>query len=168
MNDSERQRVQALAGEALAAAMAGDYDAAARIVERIEQESGGEGVSYAMVVWCDTYTDHLCAGRFDLISGRAGTRLWNRDSGAMSTLAAPDPEVPDRVRWAARLIEARTRLDDEAWAAAVDGLNAADDAAFVGECVMATLECVAMTINGLPRGGGLVRRDLVDRLDAND
>jgi hypothetical protein len=148
---SEQYRLPVrLAAAALQAAMAGKHQTAGRLVERIVTECGWPGVDDALRGLIDTYLDHISDGRVDQYRGRGRVGAWNGDTGAMTTdLTAP--EIPERVRWATQLVQARADLDHQRWDELIGELT--DDT--FGDRVVAVLEGAASTMASVPRGIGL-------------
>lgn len=136
-----------LAAAALQSAQAGRWEAATRYVLRINDECGGQGLNTAICAWADAFVEHACDGMPDGPRfGRMG--FINGDDGR---LEHDDAErLPERIRWAGRLIQARAALDKEAFDALIDELP--EDGFEIGRYVSAVLECVSQSMNGLPRG----------------
>ena len=143
---SEHQKEVRLATAALQAALAGKWERASRYLVRISEECGGDGLYLALIAWADTFIAHATDG--DLTGKVGGISFIQTTTGQLDQ---PGSEyVPAEVQWAGRLIRARAALDETAWQAILDELP--DDGYRRGAYVQAALQCVALTINGLPRG----------------
>jgi hypothetical protein len=135
-----------LAGAALHAAMGDEWKKATRYVQRISDECGGKGLAVAVRGWIDTYADHACDGEPD---GRgARIKMINEETGEIQTVQGSG--APERIQWAARLIEARAAMDEDRYDRVLDELP--DDPLLRGTFIGALLQLVARTMNGLPRG----------------
>jgi hypothetical protein len=135
-----------LAAAAFRAAQADKSDSAARLVKRISDECGGEGIFVALMAWIDTYADHATDG--------APTRSTPRMAFIQESTGQLDRDDSDRlpadIRWAGMLIAARCGLDEPRFKALINEMPR--DGADIGQYVMAVLLTVARTVNGLPRG----------------
>lgn len=149
INDDDREAVR-LAAAALRAAQAGQNDKAARYVQRINDECGGEGNYMALLAWCDAAASHA-AGVPSPPPVRPRIAMVEQTTGRLDRPGSD--RVPADVQWAAALIQARAAMDHEQFDAAL-GLLPADDPVVHGEYVWRLLTTVAMTINGLPYGYG--------------
>jgi hypothetical protein len=135
-----------LATAAYHSALAGEREAAGRYLQRISDECGGEGLNVALIAWCDTYADHATDGALGPI--RANVGFVNTKTGALGR--GQSDGIPAHVHWAGRLIQARAAMDEQAWSALLDELP--EDGFERWPYVRAVLDCVALTVNGLPRG----------------
>jgi hypothetical protein len=148
----EHSKPVRLATVAYHAALAGKWESAARAIKRISDECGGDAIVTALIAWCDAYVDHATDGRMDV--AKATMNYINSDSGRLD--GEDSDRLPERVRWAGRLVKARASMDEEEFRAALDAVP--EDEGEWGSYVLAVLECVATTINGLPRGFGRMGR----------
>lgn len=150
MIEDNRKPVR-LARDAYHAALAKDWRKVERVFARLNTECGSEGLTTALIAWCDTFVDHSTGGqdvgRFRLVG-------WNVDTGAMDKGEAPRPGLA----WSRRLIAARASMDQDAFRAALEELNAIDDGLVRGRWVGELLESLALTVNSLPRGYGQMGR----------
>jgi len=157
---TDHSKTVRLAGAAMHYAQAGKFEAAARYIQRISNECGGQGVEVALRAWIDTFVDHATDGDRRPKRGRMG--YVNAVDGQLETDDAA--RIPDRIKWAGRLVEARAALDEAQYRAALDQLP--EDEFEVGEYVITVLEVCADTINGLPRG--FASRDARERWMNNE
>jgi hypothetical protein len=143
---SEYSKPVRLAAAAYHAALAGQWQKAGRAVERISDECSGEGIMTALMAWCDWYADHATDGN----AGKARPRMKfiNAKTGELDDERSD--RIPEHVRWAGQIIAARAALDEPKFMALINAMP--EDGAQVGRYVMGVLECVATTVNGLPRG----------------
>jgi hypothetical protein len=118
--------VRAVAATALSAALRGAVRDAVALVEALDRNYRGEGLLYAMVVWCDQVV-------LRLPGYEPGTpiALTFYDAERRETLADPD-RVPPVWLWSTRLIAARAEMDQGAWNALIDGIPGGETGAYVG------------------------------------
>ena len=138
-----------LAHAALRAGLARDVDKGCRYIERIAVECGGQGLTLALMTWADAYIEHATDGADDPQRVKIGRMAWIRKDTGQLDRAGSD-RLPPEIEWAGRLIEARAALDEELFNTLVR--QAPTAAAGLGLHIGAVLDCVAETINGLPRG----------------
>lgn len=131
------RRALRLASDALRCAVAGDRERAFRVVERIGDECGGEGLALAMVGWSDT----LIARVPNLTGKPVRLAFMQADSGRVDENA---DDVPAEVRWSGRLLAARAADDRQTWNALIDALP--EDGEQVGHHVGCFLGMVALNI----------------------
>lgn len=143
-----------LAAKALAAAMERDNERAMRAVVRIHDECGWDGLSAALMAWCDTYIDHATDGKgIDRpLPPPAAIKAIRTDTGQMQD--ASDSELPPRVTWAAAVIQARAQMDSDRFMELLAGLPS-DDGVERAAHVRQVLDSVALSLTGLPRGFAL-------------
>lgn len=137
-----QQQAMLLAAAALHKAMADDWHAAGRVIERIADECGATGLARAMLGWCDTLIarDPALAG---LAEGGAVMLVFKETkSGRIDTNA---DDVPPCARWAGRMVAARAAGDRATW----DALMGAVPADEQGAHVSAVLEGVALSLRRL-------------------
>lgn len=136
-----KEQARTLAAYALRDARAGDYAAASRHVRQLNAECGSQGTMIAVCGWCDTLAAQsgISESSGPLALGWKDTETGRVHSGTEG--------VPDRVRWAGRLIVARAALDKPMFDALLAALP--HDKAVVGSYVGAVLETVAITMSGL-------------------
>lgn len=142
----EHSKPVRLAAAAWQYALADKYESAGRMVKRISDECGGEGLAVALRGWCDTYADHARDGAEDIRPSQVN--FIRTDTGQLDR--EDSERVPDDVRWAGQLIAARAELNQERWSELLAALP--DDGAAIGRHVIRVLEMTAGTVNGLPRG----------------
>ncbi len=135
-----------LAFAALRAAQANKWETATDYVKRISDECGGEGLSVALRAWIDTYVDHATDGDHSPRAGRLA--FVNTEDGKAETSDAE--RIPDRIRWAGQMIEARAAKDQAAWSNLVAAMPA--DGLEIGRYISAVLEVCVQPIGGFPRG----------------
>lgn len=136
-----------LAGAALYWALSRDLRKAGRYVKRLSDEVGGEGIMLALCAWADAFADHATDG--DPNGRPKAMTMINAATGQAETIE--ESEAPADVKWAARWVHARASQDHDLCDQLLDELPR-DDAKAVGDHVIAVLDCVAETMNGLPRG----------------
>ena len=144
--DSRRARGLQLAADALRSAMREDHTRAARAVQALSDELGGEGVMLAIHAWTDTLVDayRQVTGTPDDAPVRPG---WvNAQSGEIATDAG---DVPVEVRWAGRFIAARAAMDLPSCHALLGALP--DDGDAIGRHVAALLNIAGLTLWSLKR-----------------
>jgi hypothetical protein len=150
MSDEQHGKAVRLATNAYHAALAKDWRKAERALARLNEECGAEGLGTALRALCDTFVDHATGGgepgKFRLVG-------WNVDTGAVN-----EPDVRSSVVWSRRLIAARAALDLDAFQAALRELNDIDDGFERGRYVGELLQCIALTVNSMPRGYGQMGR----------
>lgn len=135
-----------LAAAAYQAGLAGKWKTAESYLHRLSQECGGEGVTTALIAWCDTYADHATDGQ--PVGERPNMAFVNTDTGRLDEPGSAT--VPAKVQWAFRLIIARATMDLDEWDAAIADLPA--DALEMSQYIYAVLQGLVHTVNGLPRG----------------
>jgi len=135
-----------LAAAVLNAAIEQDWPKTTRYLDRLNAECPGEGLTVALIGWCDTFAAHANDG----IDGFQEIRLagWDVDSGAIRS----DDEAPKTQRWAMDLIRARAAGDATAFYAVVQRINDIPDGWERGRYVAALIQSIALTIRSLPRG----------------
>lgn len=105
--------------------------------------------------WCDAYIDHSTGGA---PSWRGGTFTFvDVSTGAQSATRPKD--MPDDEWWAARMIRARIDRDEAAYADTWNECAALSDEE-LGTRVVTLLRCVALSIQGTPRGYAKVKEAL--------
>lgn len=151
MNESSRTRTLQLAREALVAALSRDLLKAGNCIQYIHDDHGVPGIWLALMYWCDAYALYATDGDPG-VSNPAPIRVFDVNTGAMA-----DPrhdhqdEIPRQVKWATALIEARCAMDQGRFTGLMHELPRGEPAV-CGQYVAQVLDCVALTINGLPRG----------------
>jgi hypothetical protein len=126
-----------LAKKALILAIEERTKDALQMVERIADEHGGHGVSVAMITWCELFIDHAAGGA----TRRAGLKI--------EFVNGDDPPV--ELVWAERMILARLAMNQQEWDGTMEEVPT-DDPFGTGRHVIALLDTVAVTMQGLPRG----------------
>lgn len=139
-----------LAAAALDAAHGRRHAAAAGYIQRIHDECGGwDGLHMALLAWIDTFADHATDGETARGAVPATRmRLLNSDTGALEKVG--ESPAPASVQWAAKLIDARIRMNRDEFEELFEELP--DGARERGQYVWAVLTSVSHTMNGLPRG----------------
>lgn len=135
-----------LAGAAFQAALADKMDAAANYVVRVSDECGGEGIYLALMAWIDAYADHATDGQ--PVRSRARMAFIRADTGQLD--GEESDRLPPEIRWAGQLVAARASLKEERFNELIAEMPT--NGAEIGTYVLAVLQVVAQTINGLPRG----------------
>ncbi len=143
-NETELRVIQ-LASEALDHAFSRDWDKITATLVEIN-ETGEMGL--AMMAWCDYFARHA-AGEMPTAGVPTVLTMFNVQTGELQSLE--DSPAPPEVKWAARTITARVRMDRRAWTACLSELPE-DDGRTVGLYVTTLLETVARTCQGLPEG----------------
>ena len=151
---SEHRKEVRLAREAYRAALAGKWESVGRHLRRLNDECGGTGINTGLIAWCDTYIDHATDG--EMVPTKSRPAFITVETGELGYQGSPD--VPASVQWAGRLLVARAAMDETTWRALIDELPA-DNGWEVGSYVTAVLECVALTVNSLPRGFARMGRE---------
>lgn len=130
-DSSAKDVARSLASRALNAAMRDEWPVAAAIVRRLNADCGSDGALIAVAGWCDT------------LAARMG--VDGEHPVEVKFAARPgETEPPTRIQWAAQLIMARARLDEESFYALIRMLP--KNPKIVGSYVGAVLECVALTL----------------------
>jgi hypothetical protein len=142
-----------LAAEALRAAQADDWEAVRAAVQRIGDECGSEGLSVALLAWCDTYIDHATDGKPEVVKAPQVAHM-DVETGRLERDG--DADLREDRRWAGRMLSARALMDHDAWVAAVQDMPL--DGAEIGRYFTTLLSGVAGSINGFPRGYALMGR----------
>lgn len=125
-----------LAKKALILAVEERSKDALQTVERIAGEHGGRGVQVAMITWCELFIDHATGGT----TRPAGLQIEFDNSD--------DPPV--ELVWAQRMILARLVMNQQEWDETLNEVPT--DPPGMGRHVLALLDTVAVTMQGLPRG----------------
>jgi hypothetical protein len=149
-DDEQYSKAVRLAANAYHAALAKDWRKAERALARLNEECAGEGLFTALKAWCDTFINHASdgaeVGKFRMVG-------WNVDTGAVN-----ESGVRETVTWSHRLIAARAAMDLDAFNATLQELNDIPDGFERGRYVAELLQCIALSVNSLPRGYGQMGR----------
>ena len=136
-----RERGIQLATEALQAAMDENPAAAAAALKAINSELGGQGVTLAIIAWCDALII-----RYREATGTpddSPVRLaWQQEE--TGDISATGNDVPPETRWAGQFIAARAALDKAACDALIASLP--EDGWAIGGYISALLNTVALTL----------------------
>jgi hypothetical protein len=132
------RRAMRLASAALSCAMAEDWGRATKAMQRIGDECGQVGIRRAVLGWSDT----LIARMGHTPGQPVAIAFQQAETGRIDT--ADSEYVPDRVRWAGRVIAARAADDQATWDALMDSLP--EDGRVIGQYVGAVLETVALML----------------------
>lgn len=133
-----------LARRAFRAAINGDWEKAATIVNEINDELLAEGVELMFRTWCDMFIDHATDG--DMRPHVADLTFIEHDSGATT----PEDELPSRASWAGRMLTARAAMDHDGWFSVLKELP--EDPEEAGSYVATLLGSVTLTVKNTPRG----------------
>lgn len=144
MPETEHRKPVRLAAAALSAAIDNDWLKATRAVQRLHDECAGDGLWTALVGWCDTWAEYANGGPPEFDKVQIGS--WNVKTGVIGG------ELPERMRWAHRLIQARVADDEHGFTALVGQLGDIGDGFERGRYISALLESIALTMRSLPRG----------------
>lgn len=141
---TEHRKPVRLAGAALSAAIDTDWPKASRAVQRLHDECAGDGLWTALIGWCDTWAEYAYGGPPEY--GKVRIASWNVQTGGIGE------QLPERVKWAHRLIQARTADDQDGFSALVQQFIDIRDGFERGRYISALLESIALTMRSLPRG----------------
>lgn len=141
---SEHRKHIRLAGAALTAGIDGKWKAASRYLQRINDECGPDSLPEVLMAWCDTMADHATDGH--PVSTEVNVESMQYETGSIGG------DAPPRIRWATAVLKARAEMDQDAFRACIEEVNAMDDGHERGSFVAAVLEGAALTVRGLPRG----------------
>lgn len=131
-----RPAVIKLATAALHAGMRGDWQAATRATQDINDRHGGDALLVAMLAWVDTFVVHRTGG--SVSDKPVALAFQNAETGEIGSAADVRPEV----RWAGQMIAARVADDKATWDALL--ATVPTDPKVVGAHVGALLEAVAL------------------------
>lgn len=120
--------VMLMASAAMKAAQNGEQQAAADLLQCINDTYGGTGLSLAMIGWID----HAMRAQGIRFGSAVEIHLWD------DKLEIDAPDAPDTMRWASRMIQARAAFDRGRWETESASLDGADPET-VGAHVMALL-----------------------------
>jgi hypothetical protein len=138
------ERLLRLAAGALQHAVADDMAAAMRMTQRISDEFGGEGLTTAILGWCDALAR---AHPVRVQPGQpAQLAFTSVESGGMQSAA----EVPPEHAWAGQLLLARALMDHGTCQALLAALP--DDGAKVGDYVATLLDTVGLALREIRAG----------------
>jgi hypothetical protein len=142
LDDAARARVMFLAGAALQGAVDQDAPAAAAAINAISAEYGGEGLTEAIIAWCDTLTAALPIPSGGDLAGLG----WVDETGQARAADDVDPQV----RWAGRIVMARAREDQDTFSALIAALP--DDGAAVSQHLAVLLRLIATNLRPVRSG----------------
>lgn len=134
----------ALSSRVLDAAVAGDMQAAAALVQEIDVMHGAAGQMTLLCFCCDALARFTLSR--PLRRGEVIIPQWQREGSAEIT---PIDEVPPGIRWAGRLAAARMARDMEAFEALV---RAVPDDVTWSRNVSALIVMTALTLRSLEAG----------------
>ena len=142
LDDAAKARVMFLAGAALQASVDQDAPATAAAINAISAEYGGEGLTEAIIAWCDTLTRAHPLPPEEISPGPAGsvTPAW---PGAAD-------DVDPQVRWAGRIVMARAREDKDTFNALIAALP--DDGMARSQHVAVLLNLIATNLRPVSSG----------------
>jgi hypothetical protein len=118
-SQKDRSRVIDLARTGLHAAIAGHRPKAAKVVQQISDEFGGDGVVVAIMAWLDTMLTNV-PGMERHPGGKVNMVFREEKSGAVSRGIG---QVPAGVAWASQMLSARATDDHDAFVKLVDELD---------------------------------------------
>lgn len=137
-------RARELATAALHAAMREDWTGASKAMRSLSEETGSNGVMFAVLRYCDTIIGRQLAMRGlpdDAWDGGVRMAWLNVDHGTLGHAG----QVPDSVRWAGQLVAARAAKDEAAFRALIGAMP--DDDGERGKYVGELLRSCAITAN---------------------
>ncbi|MDP8971163.1 MAG: hypothetical protein M3N52_11860 [Actinomycetota bacterium] len=102
-------------------------------------------VALMVQTWCDMYLDHARGG-----DGRIGLGHWTTLGADGKPLHPDSDEIPASIKWARRALEARARMDVEAYVEAFDAMPSDPDE--YTEHILAVLHVVTSTLSVTKRG----------------
>lgn len=141
LDDAAKTRIMFLAGAALQGAVAQDLAATAAAMNAISAEYGSEGLTEAIIAWCDTLTAAYPLPAGDLTgTGRVD------ETGLARTAEDVDPQV----RWAGRIVMARAREDKDTFDALIAALP--DDGMAGSQYLAVLLNLIAKTLHPATSG----------------
>jgi hypothetical protein len=135
-----------LAADILAAAIADRWTTVSTLMTRLSNECPGEGITEALLGWCDTTLNHASGGAFGTGQRLAVMPLAHETGQLGGDLAA-------ETRWAMDLLNARASMNLPAFRALLGQINAIADGHERGQYAGALVQCCALTIRDLPYGG---------------
>lgn len=141
----EHRKSIRLAQAVLSAALERKWPSVQNALERLNSECGADGLTLALVAWCDSFVEYANGGMPD-DGVRARLAAWNVDTGAVGAAERPT------VQWATDLIAARAAFDEDQFYAVLGRLNAIGDGYQRGRHVLELIESIALTMRSLPRG----------------
>jgi hypothetical protein len=135
-----RPAVIKLATTALHAGMRGDWPAATRATQAINDRHGGDGLLAAMLAWTDTFIHHRI-GAF--VSDKpVALAFQSVETGEIESADEVRPEI----RWAGQMITARATDDKATWDALLGAVP--QDPKVIGAHVGALLETIVLGLRG--------------------
>lgn len=140
-----------LATVAYHAAMADDLIGLSAALNAITDECGAEGVTTALIAWCDTYIQHASGGQ---PFGAAKVYGWDDKTDRLMTDTSG---LPASDQWGIRLVSARASMDLAAFTAALQELNDMPDGPpdfQRGNAVYQLLNALGTAVTTLPYGYG--------------
>ena len=142
LDDAAKARVMFLAGAALQASVDQDAPATAAAINAISAEYGGEGLTEAIIAWCDTLARAHPLPPEEISPGPAGsvTPAW---PGAAD-------DVDPQVRWAGRMVMARAREDKDTFNALIAALP--DDGMARSQHLAVLLNLIATNLSPVRSG----------------
>ena len=151
LDDAARARVMFLAGAALQGAVDQDAPAAAAAINAISAEHGGEGLTEAIIAWCDTLTALLPLPRGGDLVGLG----WIDETGQARTADDVDPQV----RWAGQIVTARACEDKDTFNALIadlpdDGMAGSQHLAVLLRLIAANLRPATSSLPANPDEDG--------------
>ena len=146
MSKPQHSKPVRLAHAALQTAVEQRWQTATDLMDRINRECPGEGLGDALIAWCDAMQDHATDG--DMSFQRIRTKPMAIETGE---LIAHDGKAA-YLDWCVRLIQARAAGDRDAFADALDELNAVEGGKERGRYVSMLVESIGLSIRSLPRG----------------
>lgn len=139
----ELDRAKELTTQALHAAMREDWPAAQQAMQAVSDETGGEGIYWALRLLCDTAIG--CQRKAGLLAEEdAGVFVPGWLDVSSGKLELDADVIPPPHRWAARLVTARAAMDRDAYNGLLEGMP--EDEAERGAYAAALLSGTALTV----------------------
>lgn len=149
-DDPVIERARELVTLSLHAAVREDWGAARDAMQALSDETGSDGILFALMRLCDTIIGHQLRMRGlppDAWDGGVKMGWLNTDDGTLGHAG----QVPDAVRWAGQLVGAKAAKDEAAFRALMAVMPA--DGNERGRYVAALLESCAITVKMNLAGG---------------
>lgn len=146
----ELDRAKELTTQALHAAMREDWPAAQKAMQAVSDETGGQGIYYALRLLCDTAIG--CQRKAGLLAEHdAGVFVPGWFDVRTGKLELDADAIPPEHRWAARLVAARAAMDQDAYNGLLEGMP--EDGRERGAYAAALLTGTALTVKQVTGAG---------------
>jgi hypothetical protein len=139
----QHSKPRRLASAILAAAIDEKWTTVSTLMTRLSNECPGEGITEALIGWCDTTLNHASGGTFGT-GQRLAVMPMARETGQLGG------ELAAETRWAMDLLQARANMDKPAFRALLEQINTISDGYARGQYAGALVQCCALTIRDLP------------------